>query len=243
MVQLTRDLIDRLTQAGLEILHQPGVNLPDAVYFEPPCSIKWMHIHYGLSIGAFSYAVRGFYFNVEIGRYTSIGEDVQIGRGDHPTSWVSTSPAFYTYPLFRVGDDFEQSAFYKTYRPKVPAGKFATKLKKTSIGNDVYIGHGAFIRPGITIGDGAVVGAHAVVVKDVPPYAVVVGNPAVVKKFRFSDNLIEKFQALEWWRFAPWDLITSVDMTTPETAVEELARLLPTLSPYAPKKLTLKDFI
>lgn len=243
MVQLTQELLGKLSEAGLEVLHGPGAHVPEDVVFEPPCSIKWMHIHHSLKMGAFSYAVRGFYFNVEIGRYTSIGEDVQIGRGDHPTDWVSTSPAFYISSLFRTGDDFEQSAFYKSYHPKIPSGKVATVLKKTVIGHDVYIGHGAFIRPGITIGNGAIVGAYAVVVKDVPPYAVVAGNPAVVKKYRFSDDLIQKFQALNWWRFAPWDLAMSVDMTSPQNAVTELSQVLPTLSPYSPKERRLKEFL
>ena len=63
-------------------------------------------------------------------------------------------------------------------------------LQQTTIGNDVYIGHGAYIRSGVTIGDGAIVGAHAVVVKDVPPYAVVAGNPATIKKFKVPLQLI-----------------------------------------------------
>ncbi len=57
--------------------------------------------------------------------------------------------------------------------------------KRVRIGNDVYIGHGAFLMPDITIGDGAVIGAMAVVTKDVPPYAIVAGSPARIVKMRF----------------------------------------------------------
>ena len=76
--------------------------------------------------------------------------------------------------------------------PVLPPGKVPTQLKLTNIGNDVYIGHAAFIRPGVTIGHGAIVAAHAVVVKDVPPYAIVAGNPAVVKKYRFAPEQIAR---------------------------------------------------
>src|ERR1700757_993786 len=108
MVQLTKDLIDQLAQAGLEVLHPPGSNVIDNITFEPPCSIKWMAIQHHLRLGAFSYAVRGFYSGVQIGRYTSIGEEVQIGRSDHPTKWLSTSPALYLRPanMFRIGIDY-----------------------------------------------------------------------------------------------------------------------------------------
>lgn len=67
------------------------------------------------------------------------------------------------------------------------------------IGNDVWVGYGAIILSGITIGDGAVVGAGAVVSRDVPPYAVVVGNPARIVKYRFDKPLIEYLLQVRWW--------------------------------------------
>ena len=76
----------------------------------------------------------------------------------------------------------------------------------TTIGNDVWIGHGATVVAGVTIGDGAVVAQGAVVARDVPPYAVVAGNPAVIKKFRLPPHLISPMLRCRWWRFAPWQL-------------------------------------
>lgn len=70
------------------------------------------------------------------------------------------------------------------------------------VGNDVWIGRDAAIMPGVTIGDGAVIGARAVVAKDVPPYAVSVGNPARVVRYRFDDETIAKLLSIQWWA---WD--------------------------------------
>ena len=67
------------------------------------------------------------------------------------------------------------------------------------IGNDVWIGREAMLMPGITIGDGAIIGARAVVARDVPPYAVVAGNPAAIKRFRFDEATIAALLALAWW--------------------------------------------
>ena len=77
----------------------------------------------------------------------------------------------------------------------------ATKGDVT-VGNDVWIGYGATILSGVTIGDGAVIGTHAVVTKDVPPYAIVAGNPGKIVKYRFSEEIINKFLEIKWW---DWD--------------------------------------
>ena len=68
-----------------------------------------------------------------------------------------------------------------------------------TIGHDVWIRHGATVLPGAAVGHGAVVGAGAVVGGDVPPYAIVVGNPARVVRLRFADEQIADMVALAWW--------------------------------------------
>ncbi len=113
--------------------------------------------------------------------------------------------------------------------------------KVTYIGHDVYIGHGAFIRPGVTVGHGAIVAANSVVVKDVPPYAVVAGNPAVVKKYRIPEHLIDRMLAVAWWRFAPWQL-RDIDVTDPVIALTQLEELCQKLMPYEPGFKSIQDF-
>jgi len=70
------------------------------------------------------------------------------------------------------------------------------------IGNDVWIGTEAFILSGVKIGDGAVIAARTVVTKDVPPYAIVAGNPARIVKMRFDDETVARLLAIQWWT---WD--------------------------------------
>ena len=76
------------------------------------------------------------------------------------------------------------------------------KLKKTIIGNDVWIGQRVVVKSGCRIGDGAVVGAGAVVTKDVPPYAIVGGVPAKVIRMRFSEDIIERLKEIKWWDYS-----------------------------------------
>ena len=71
---------------------------------------------------------------------------------------------------------------------------------KLVIGNDVWIGHNAIILPSVSnIGDGAVIGAGSVVTKDVPPFAVVAGNPAKIILYRFSEEKIREIMKSPWW--------------------------------------------
>ena len=73
--------------------------------------------------------------------------------------------------------------------------------KPIVIGNDVFIGANVTVLDGVTIGDGAVIGAGAVVSKDIPPYAVAVGCPIRIMKYRFDPEQIEALRHIEWWNF------------------------------------------
>jgi virginiamycin A acetyltransferase len=77
----------------------------------------------------------------------------------------------------------------------------------TVVGHDVWLGYSAFVLPGVTIGDGAVVAAASVVARDVPPYAVVAGNPARVVRSRFSEEDVARLLRAAWWNW-PIELVT-----------------------------------
>lgn len=233
MINMTADMLERLRSLGVSSLHGPHA-FPDDCVFEPPCSLKWMHLDHSSRMGAFSYAVGGYFFAVSIGRYTSIGEEVQVGRGSHPVRWATTSPVFYQDYRAVIDRDFPQA---NSFRPTAPYHGPVT----TTIGNDVYIGHGAFIGSGVTIGDGAVVGAMSVVTKDVPPYAIVAGSPATIRSYRFSPEIIERMLAVSWWRFAFWDL-QDAPITDPAAFADFVQRRIDEgMQEYKPDLVVLRD--
>jgi acetyltransferase-like isoleucine patch superfamily enzyme len=240
LIKITQPLKENLAQRGVESFHGANNNISDACVLEPPCSIKWMQIENNFRLGAFSYAVSGYYSEVSIGRYTSIGEQVQIGRSNHAMTWISTSPFFYLRErVFKVGNGFADAEAYQAYSAPSRPHAQSTAFKMVTIGNDVWIGHGAFIMPGVTIGDGAVIGAMSVVTKDVPPYGIVVGNPAVLKRIRLKPRTAAAMLHLQWWRFAPWQL-ASVDFSDPDKAIEPIRTLAGNEEPYAPEPVKLK---
>jgi len=122
--------------------------------------------------------------NVTIGKFCSIADNVSVDvAGEHRTDVISTFSFKVYFPQDTVGADHTGG------------------LSKggTTIGNDVWICEGVRILSGVTIGDGAVLGSRSVVAKDVPSYAVVVGNPARVVRYRFSPEIIKKLLEIKWW--------------------------------------------
>jgi acetyltransferase-like isoleucine patch superfamily enzyme len=130
---------------------------------------------------------------VKIGRYCSVAPGVRIApSGEHNFRRVSTYP-FYAYLMERGVD------------------KDTFSDGEVSIGNDVWIGMNAIILSGVSIGDGAVVAAGAVVVKDVPPYAIVLGVPAIVKGYRFNTEVIQALLEIRWWNWDTKKIVENVD--------------------------------
>lgn len=117
-----------------------------------------------------------------VGAYCSFSTNVIILLGgDHRVDWVTT------YPFSHLWAEADA-------HPGHPAPG-----KKTTIGNDVWIGFGATILGGVTIGDGAVIAANSLVTKDVPPYTIVGGNPAREIRKRFDEKTIERLLQVQWW--------------------------------------------
>ena len=145
-------------------------------------------------MGRFSYIGDRSRILGNIGRFTSIGPDVDVAVGRHPVKqWASTSPAFFS-PLPRAGRTFADCELFEEYKYADPASR-----AHVAIGSDVWIGAHAVLVGGVTVGDGAVVLAGAVVTKDVPPYAIVGGVPARVVDWRFTPEQIERLQRLRWF--------------------------------------------
>lgn len=153
------------------------------------------------TIGKYSYVCRNSLIqNTTIGNYCSISNDVLCGLGCHPLDRFSTSPVFYkkNNPLhYALVKDDESIVEYRSI----------------SIGSDVWIGARATILDGVSIGHGAVVASGAVVTKDVPPYAIVGGVPAVIIRYRFDDETIKRLLATNWWVNNPQTAVQLFDKT------------------------------
>jgi chloramphenicol O-acetyltransferase type B len=122
---------------------------------------------------------------LRMGAFCSVAENVKVFLGrEHRVDWVTTYPFSVLWPS-------AQSI----------KGHPATK-GDVVIGNDVWIAADSTILSGVKIGDGAVIGYGAVVARDVPPYAIVGGNPAHVIKMRFDDEVIQRLLALKWWNWS-----------------------------------------
>ena len=248
-VLLTPELKARLIEKGVDNLWQPGsVRLPLDCTFESPCSTKWMEIHHSLFMGAFSYAVSGYFFACRIGRYCSIGENVQAGRGDHPLDWLSTSPFQYLdrrEVFSSEGFDFPDGQSWASYqKPNLLPQRCPNIVKPIEIGNDVWIGQGAYLKPGVTIGNGAVIGANSVVTRDIPDYAIVAGNPARLKRFRFSDNQIERLLILSWWDYPIW-VFSEIRFDDTESAIDNIESIVRenNITPYEDIRFDIKSIL
>lgn len=155
-----------------------------------------LYAPYSLSnstIGRYTYIARNSYVsNATIGSFCSIGPNFLCGWGIHPLTGISTAPMFYSTK--------RQNGFTLSESDKVE------ERKRIVIGNDVFIGANVTVLDGVTIGDGAVIGAGAVVSKDIPPYAIAVGCPIRIIKYRFDDDQVEALEKLKWWNLADEDL-------------------------------------
>lgn len=165
----------------------------------------------GSTIGAYTYIANNTDVeNADIGKFCSIADHCRIGMGGHTLRKLSTSPIFT-----------EKVNGCKETWTEVNVN--TVKSKRVNVGNDVWIGSHALIMGGVNIGNGAVIGAGAVVVKDVPPYAVVGGVPARVIRYRFPDEVISLLQSLAWWNLPVSTLKEKIHLfQTDEIDVETL---------------------
>lgn len=125
--------------------------------------------------------------NTTVGKFANIAAMTRIGPTDHP--FANAAQHHFLYRSSYYWDDVEDDAAF-----------FATRAaRRTTLGADCWIGHGAIIRPEVTLGIGAIVASGAVVTKDIAPFMIVAGCPAQPLRARFSDAVIARLLALAWW--------------------------------------------
>jgi virginiamycin A acetyltransferase len=142
---------------------------------------KYHNVQVGMYTYGFISSSYGIPSGTIIGRYCSIPRNIQILSGNHPITFKSCHPFFFN-PMLGFVD------------------KLLITRNRLTIGNDVYIGERVTILPAVSeIGNGAVIGAGSVVTKNVPPFAVVAGNPARILKYRFSQATVDEITKSAWW--------------------------------------------
>lgn len=134
------------------------------------------------------------HYDLHIGNFCSIADDIEVYLGgNHYTHLVSS------YPFGLVKNNIFTNAKLIESNPNLNGSQCKGDV---IIGSDVWIGSHVTIMSGVKIGDGAVIAANSHIVKDVPSYAIVGGNPAKVIKYRFSETQIEKLLIIQWWKWS-----------------------------------------
>lgn len=164
-------------------------------------------------IGFGTYILSGQLSGAKIGRFCSIGHNVNIITATHPSEFVSTYPGFYktvNKDIFLSNNDIEIQEF-----------KICKSGESVIIGNDVWIGNNVTILGGVEIGDGAIIGTGSVVTKNVSPFSVFGGVPAKQIKNRFNDEIIEKLLKIKWW---DWEISKIISESKKFDDVETFVR-------------------
>ena len=200
------------------------------------------------SMGTSSYMNFGqFPINTTIGRFTSISSDVRVFPSSvHDDERFSTSTITFgdkglsrgnathdPYGFIPLSTGFEQNKGFEPSPLNIEEGPIV-------IGNDVWIGQDVWIKPGVHIGDGAIIGLGSIVTKDIPAYTICAGSPAVPQKKRFSDEIIERLEGLQWWKYPYWEFEGVKGDVSIEAFIEQIENLLQKgkLLPYQPNALT-----
>lgn len=171
------------------LVNRPNIEIGDYTYYDDPDGpdkfVERCVLHHYDFIGD----------RLVIGKFCAIAEGAQfiMNGANHAMS------GFSTYPFNIFGHGWEKGFDPSTWTREMRGD--------TMVGHDVWIGMKSVILPGITIGHGSVIAAKAVVSHDVPPFAIVAGNPAKVVTMRFDRKTVERLLAAAWWDW-PVDKIT-----------------------------------
>ncbi|MBQ6267051.1 MAG: CatB-related O-acetyltransferase [Clostridia bacterium] len=145
----------------------------------------------------------------KVGKYCDLSWQLSIGGSNHNYKAACMYTDTWWKKIFGVGDGLAP----------------VDETEYTVIGNDVWMGSKANVVRGVTVGDGAVIGASALVLEDIPPYAIAVGCPARVIKYRFDAETVERLLHLRWWDWEIETIRAAADCLRGDLTEEKLERL------------------
>ncbi len=223
-------LREKLLSHGLSL--RPHVAIEGTFLYESPVTVYSHCVLQNVSLGAYSYVNAGTKLcTTYVGRYCSIGDGVNMGLIRHEMQGLTTSPAIYRDGTFSF-------VLGSLPVPHPALTRHEPQTSRVRIGNDVWVGAQVTIPSEVTIGTGAVIGAASVVTHDVPPYAIVAGNPARLIRYRFKEELIADLLGSQWWNY-DWPRLRKTQSIPMDDAAEFMSFFkaldpsqLPVLEPH-----------
>lgn len=197
--RLSSNVCQQLKPLGLSI--DSSVSIGRNLMFERGADLHSGCAAARLKIGAYSYSSpRSSLITTSIGRYCSIGHEVEFGLGYHEIKGLTASPSVINNRIF-----MDYSGFIPmTQNSKRPDGEETCVV---TLGHDIWVGCHCLFPKDVTIGHGAVIGAGSIITHDVPPYAIVAGagggenSKGIIKGYRFSDEIISDLLEIAWWDY------------------------------------------
>ncbi len=238
-LQVTQETIDWLRNSRLLFEGSPShyrlhpgnvLTFLDQFHAEAYCAFfRGFHLY---EMGFYSFSHSELPIDTIVGRYCSLSWDIQIPGPNHPLNLLTTSSIMFQ-------EDFPPQLLFEAdtgrgFRAQQPN----PQKNGVVIGHDVWIGQNVLVMRGVTIGNGAVVASGAVVTRDVPPYAVVGGNPARVIRYRFGPDEIAELLSLKWWDYD----ITALTKNDCETIVKTLQAIRGAVAGAEPLSINQVDF-
>lgn len=186
------------------VIRAPHIEVGDYTYYDDPDAPQEFETRNVL----YAYGPE----RLVIGRYCALATGVRfvMNGANHPMLGVST------FPFGIFGGDWADATMDVIM--SLPG------RGDTVVGNDVWLGFESLVMPGVRIGDGAIVAARSVVVEDVPPYAIVGGNPAKVIRMRYGPEEIDMLLGAAWWDW-PVELVTAHARTIMTGTAAEIAAI------------------
>lgn len=191
------DIYPLLREAALQVF-------PEERIIELECMAKKSDAFFRTEIGKHSYGpiCRDHDLIRSIGAFCSFARGVDVVP-NHEMDFVTTHPIIYagmTYENMEIEYEYFKDAPW--YMPGVTPKRIVSKRKRITIGNDVWLGVNVIITNGANIGNGVIAGAGAVITRDVPDYAIVVGAPARVYRYRYTPEQIQALNTIAWWNWS-----------------------------------------